>query len=630
MDGGHLGILGALAGWCWFYRLRNIADPRPAYDKARKSLKNPTAPGTIGISLVVVSIAVIPATSYRTESRGRGLFKLTPAPTRALYARFAAVTAPLQVGSEVMPMPLPSSRAGFRLRLSPIDVVWAALTPLLALILRDALVLSVKGAPLAVLYCAVSFACTLIAFLAFRVGVGISRYFSVHDAISIISAVVAAGLTTTVVLFTFTRLDGIPRSIPLIQGLVLAAGLLLTRGIMAKFNNGDQQAAPAEDAALEHIIMIGSSRLTALYIKLLQAHAPAQRQVIAVLDDRPKLLGRTMCGVPVVGSPLQLDSIIDEFAPHGIRADRVLIGGDESLLSAAALNELRSICVQRELAVDFVPKLLVTAPALRRAVPLHTPAANDRAAVTMSNYFRYKRAIDFIIALFTIAVVSPLFAVVAVLVLLDLGTPLVFWQKRIGRNGRSFLLYKFRTLQASFDRNGAPNGNGDYNSWIGKFLRRLRLDELPQLFNVLVGEMSLIGPRPLLPEDQPTNCQLRLLVRPGITGWAQINGGTLITTEEKGALDDWYVRNASFWLDLRIAFYTVVFLFSGERRSEQAVHQAVMQQIKALQQRGLYHKPPIAERAELRETSTARSQAPVRLPLSARARAARSRRAFAD
>jgi len=81
---------------------------------------------------------------------------------------------------------------------------------------------------------------------------------------------------------------------------------------------------------------------------------------------------------------------------------------------------------------------------------------------------------------------------------------------------------------------------------------------------VLVGEMSLIGPRPLLPEDQPANCDLRLLIRPGITGWAQINGGTLITAEEKGALDDWYVRNASFWLDLRIAFYTVVFLFNGE------------------------------------------------------------------
>jgi lipopolysaccharide/colanic/teichoic acid biosynthesis glycosyltransferase len=89
-----------------------------------------------------------------------------------------------------------------------------------------------------------------------------------------------------------------------------------------------------------------------------------------------------------------------------------------------------------------------------------------------------------------------------------------------------------------------------------ELLRALRLDELPQLFNVLVGD---IGPRPLLPQDQPTNCGLRLTVRPGITGWAQINDGNLVTTEEKGALDDWYVHNASVWLDLRVALYRFSF-----------------------------------------------------------------------
>src|ERR1041385_2535574 len=121
-----------------------------------------------------------------------------------------------------MPRPMPSSRAGFRFRLSPVDVVWSALAAPLALFLRDALVLSVSGAPIAILYCTVSFVCTVIAFLGFRISAGISRHFSVHDAVSIVSAVVVAGLTTTVVLFTFTRLEGIPRSIPVMQGLVLA------------------------------------------------------------------------------------------------------------------------------------------------------------------------------------------------------------------------------------------------------------------------------------------------------------------------------------------------------------------------------------------------------------------------
>jgi lipopolysaccharide/colanic/teichoic acid biosynthesis glycosyltransferase len=529
-------------------------------------------------------------------------------------------------------MPLPSSCAGFRLRLSPIDVVWAALTPLLALILRDALVLSVKGAPIAFLYCAVSFACTVIAFLAFRVGVGISRYFSVHDAISIIGAVVAAGLTTTVVLFTLNRLDGIPRSIPVMQGLVLAAGLLLNRGVMALWDKDEQPAQPVDHSAAEHIIMIGSSRLTSLYIKLLQAHAPAQRHVIAVLDDNPKLFGRTMCGVPVVGGTVQLDAVIEEFAVHGIRTDRVIIGGDESLLAPATLDAVRETCAQRDVVVGFMPDLIALPPLprARQAQPLRLASTAPLLNYQPSVYFWYKRVIDFTIALVAIVLFAPVFAVVSILVLFDLGSPAVFWQKRIGRNGRSFLLYKFRTLHAPFDRNGQPNGNGDYNTWIGKLLRRLRLDELPQLLNVLVGEMSLIGPRPLLPEDQPINCNLRLLIRPGITGWAQINGGNLISTEEKGALDDWYVRNASFWLDLRIAFYTAVFLFSGERRFEQAVREAVLQQINALQQRGGQNKPPIAERADPREIGTARSQTPARLPLSARARAGRGRRAYID
>jgi FlaA1/EpsC-like NDP-sugar epimerase len=263
-----------------------------------------------------------------------------------------------------MPMlrPLPSSRANFRFRLSPIDVVWAALAPLLALILRDALVLSVKGAPTALLYCSLSFVFSLIAFLAFRISHGISRYFSVHDAVSVISAVVAAGLTTTVVLFTFTRLEGIPRSIPVMQGLILAAGLLLTRGAMLLWDKDAQQAEAGDDSAVEHIIMIGSSRLTSLYIKLLQAHAPAQREVIAVLDDKQKLLGRTMCGVPVVGVPDQLDSVIEESAVHGIRTDRVIIGGDQSLLSTAAFNVVRDTCAQRDIVVDFVPNLIALPP----------------------------------------------------------------------------------------------------------------------------------------------------------------------------------------------------------------------------------------------------------------------------
>jgi lipopolysaccharide/colanic/teichoic acid biosynthesis glycosyltransferase len=373
--------------------------------------------------------------------------------------------------ARVMPMPrlLSSSRGRFCLRLSPLDVICAALAPPLALYLRNPQLLSVEGMPIALFYCLLSFIFTLIAFLSFRVSHGISRHFSVHEVVSVISAVIAAGLITTVVLFTFTHLEGIPRSIPILQGLVLAAGLLLRRGLMALWANDNELV--------------------------------------------PNLVG------------------------------------------------------------------LLPLPAARQSVLLRLPTAALRSTYELSSYFRYKRLIDFMIAPLAIVLLSPVFLIVSVLVLVDVGSPVVFWQKRMGRSGRSFLLYKFRTLHAPFDRTGQPNGHGGYQSWVGKFVRALRLDELPQLFNVLVGEMSLIGPRPLLPQDQPTNCNLRLMVHPGITGWAQINGGNLVSTEEKGALDDWYVHNASFWLDLRIALYTLYFLFTGERRFEPAIHAAnILQQ----------------------------------------------------
>ena len=157
---------------------------------------------------------------------------------------------------------------------------------------------------------------------------------------------------------------------------------------------------------------------------------------------------------------------------------------------------------------------------------------------------------------------------VSVLVALDVGTPLLFWQRRLGQGGRGIQVYKFRTMQSPFDRLGEPFSERRRLSAIGHLLRKTGLDELPQLLNVLVGEMSLVGPRPLLPEDQPADPTIRLMVRPGITGWAQVNGGKQITNEEKGDLDEWYIRNASPWLDLRILLLTCRYVFVGNRTKE--------------------------------------------------------------
>jgi lipopolysaccharide/colanic/teichoic acid biosynthesis glycosyltransferase len=155
---------------------------------------------------------------------------------------------------------------------------------------------------------------------------------------------------------------------------------------------------------------------------------------------------------------------------------------------------------------------------------------------------------------------------VAVGLLIDVGWPVTFWQKRDGRDGRPFFLYKFRTLHAPFDRRGRFVEEDRRMSRFGLLLRRTRLDELPQLWNVLIGDMSLVGPRPLLPVDQPPTSRLRLRVLPGLTGWAQIHGGKLVSADEKGVLDDWYVEHASLWLDLQIILRTVSTVFLGDKR----------------------------------------------------------------
>ncbi|MFY0610400.1 MAG: sugar transferase [Hyphomicrobiaceae bacterium] len=175
-----------------------------------------------------------------------------------------------------------------------------------------------------------------------------------------------------------------------------------------------------------------------------------------------------------------------------------------------------------------------------------------------------RRCIDAIAALSLLVLLSPVLITTAALVRLFIGSPVAFWQQRPGRGGVPFRLYKFRTMRAPHDETGRLLSDEERTSPVGNFLRRFRLDELPQLFNILVGDMSFVGPRPLLPRDQaPSDCA-RLLVRPGLTGWAQVVGGRAVSADDKAALDVWYVKNASLLLDLQIAIRTVPMILFGE------------------------------------------------------------------
>lgn len=175
-----------------------------------------------------------------------------------------------------------------------------------------------------------------------------------------------------------------------------------------------------------------------------------------------------------------------------------------------------------------------------------------------------KRILDTVVAVVAIAVLLPLGAVIACLVVLRMGPPAIFIQERVGWHGRIFRLYKFRTMTDDCSPDGTPLPDGQRLRRLGSFLRRTSLDELPQFFNVLRGDMSLVGPRPLLPEYLPLYTERqahRHDVRPGITGLAQVTGRNALSWEDRLELDARYVDEHSLHGDLRILAKTVVVVF---------------------------------------------------------------------
>lgn len=178
-----------------------------------------------------------------------------------------------------------------------------------------------------------------------------------------------------------------------------------------------------------------------------------------------------------------------------------------------------------------------------------------------------KRLFDIIFSLTLIILLAPLILFIALLIWVTMGRPILFRQRRVGYKGQVFTIYKFRTMTEERDENGNLLPDEQRLTRFGRFLRETSLDELPELFNVLKGDMSLVGPRPLLVEYLPYYTpeeRKRHNMRPGITGWAQVNGRNAITWDQKLALDVWYVDNWSLWLDFKIILMTIIKVIKRE------------------------------------------------------------------
>jgi sugar transferase EpsL len=171
-----------------------------------------------------------------------------------------------------------------------------------------------------------------------------------------------------------------------------------------------------------------------------------------------------------------------------------------------------------------------------------------------------KRFLDLGLAIPSLVMLAPVLCLLALVVRCRIGSPVFFLQRRPGFLGRPFTLYKFRTMSAAVDATGMPLPDADRLTPLGRFLRSISLDELPELFNVLKGEMSLVGPRPLLMHylDRYSPAQSRRHeVKPGLTGWAQVHGRNRLAWEERFALDIWYVEHCSLWIDVKIILLTL-------------------------------------------------------------------------
>ena len=183
----------------------------------------------------------------------------------------------------------------------------------------------------------------------------------------------------------------------------------------------------------------------------------------------------------------------------------------------------------------------------------------------MSKFF--KRLFDIVASASGLIFLSPVFLILIYLIRKNLGEPVFFTQERPGKNGKPFKMIKFRSMRDAVDKDGNPLPDSERLTPFGKKLRATSLDELPELWNVLKGEMSLVGPRPLLMSYLPLYNEFqnrRHEMRPGVTGWAQVNGRNALSWDEKFAHDIWYIDHYSFWLDMKILFLTVKKVFIKE------------------------------------------------------------------
>jgi lipopolysaccharide/colanic/teichoic acid biosynthesis glycosyltransferase len=466
-----------------------------------------------------------------------------------------------------------------------IDLALVGLSPFLALFIRDNYDSSVDRLQGVIPYALLCLIAALIVTMITGLHQRVWRYTSLTDALHLIAASSAALLIALSASFVLNRSEGVARSLPAIQWLLLVPAVVGSRiavRLWAEQTGRKRGRSKLRSGTSEHVLIVGINDLTELYLRSVAEFAPAHFSIVGILSRERELRGRLMRLYKILGTPNEALQIIAQLEIHGIIVERLIVMQAFEQLSREEQQALLMVEQSSDIKVDWLVERLGlregdgSSPCNRTEVVSVAGETQlvDYEQLTPPRYHGLKRGIDVIVSSCLLVMLAPAIALVALLIAVDVGFPLVFWQQRPGWKARPFRLFKFRTMRAAHDAQGNRVPDGLRSSHIGRFLQKSRLDELPQLYNILVGEMSLVGPRPLLPVDQPEGQSMRLLVRPGLTGWAQINGGRDISPKDKAALDVWYIMHASLRLDLAIILRSVALLVLGERVNDAALNAA--------------------------------------------------------
>lgn len=403
------------------------------------------------------------------------------------------------------------------------------------------------------------------------------RFSSLSDYVRTSVASILIVMGALIAGFVYNRLDGIARSIPVLQGLMtifLLVGVRVLRRLQhANHRRTTTVSQVSPFSGQETVLIVGLTRVADLYVRSIAEFAPLRVGVAGFLGTKDKQLGTSVHQKRVLGRPEDVAKVIRELSVHGVIVDKIVIAKPFVSLSPEAQAALLDLEESTTIKLEFLTTQLGldAKPLAQQERTTFVFSPEELKSLQRKRYWSVKRAMDFLAAAILIVATAPIMLIVAFLVAIDVGFPIVFSQQRPGRRGIPFDVFKFRTMRAAHDKHGTLIPDRQRTSRIGHFLRRTRLDELPQLFSILAGRMSFVGPRPLLPIDQPAEFSARLLVRPGLTGWAQVNGGRDVSAADKAALDVWYAANASLSLDLKILARTVPMVLRGERVSPDVV-----------------------------------------------------------